>query len=184
LIKITDHAEHVNEFKGGQGSQRTNKVFHDLGFDVRPLDEDDDIIDAELEQAEEVKFTLERDLQSALRSNIEQLEQGLKITDLGHEKGVPSGKIDITAEDKNGATVVIELKAGEATHNAIGQILGYMGDLTTDKNLVRGILVAGDFSKKAVAAARVVPHLQLRRYGFNFTFEHVGSEQRSSVATR
>ncbi len=92
------------------------------------------------------------------------------------QKEVPSGRIDITAEDKNGVTVVIELKAGKADRDAIGQILAYMGDLDTGKNLVRGIWVAGDFDLRAVAAARVVPHLQLRKYGFNFTFVSVGSE--------
>jgi RecB family endonuclease NucS len=100
----------------------------------------------------------------------------LKITDGGKEKTVESGRIDITAEDKNGATVVIELKAGEADRDAIGQILAYMGDLTTDKNLVRGILVAGEFSARAVAAGRVVPNLRLKKYSFNFAFEPVGSE--------
>jgi RecB family endonuclease NucS len=110
------------------------------------------------------------------------LNKGLEIT-AEKEQKVPSGFIDITAKDKNGDTVVIELKAGKADREAIGQILGYMGDLATGKNLVRGILVASDFDLSAVAAVRVVPHLQLRKYGFNFTFVSVGSEQRS-VATR
>ena len=43
-------------------------------------------------EALETTFVLERDLQRALRSNIEQLEPGLKITDGGNEQSVPSGR--------------------------------------------------------------------------------------------
>jgi hypothetical protein len=164
-----------NEFNGGD---QTNEVLLALGFDIRDV-EDENTDEPKLEQAEEATeriFEIERDLQAALRSHIEQLEQGLKITDGGKEQEVEAGRIDITAEDKNGATVVIELKAGKADRNAIGQILGYMGNMTKGKNLVRGILVAGEFPKRAVAAASVVPNLQLKRYSFNFTFEPIVSK--------
>jgi hypothetical protein len=167
----------VHEFGGGKP---TNDIFDNLGFEVLPVPTDDEAEPKLEQEAKAVKFTLERDLESALRLNIGQLEQGMKF--IAVQKPIPSGRLDIEAEDKNGATVVIELKAGKADREAIGQILGYMGDLATGKNLVRGILVAGDFDLSAVAAARVVPHLQLRKYGFNFTFEHVGSEARATAA--
>jgi hypothetical protein len=35
-------------------------------------------------------------------------------------------------------------------------------------------LVAGAFSQRAVAAARVVKNLKQKKYGFNFTFEEAG----------
>jgi len=91
---------------------------------------------SELADALETTFGLERDLQKALRNNIEQLERGLKIIDGGKERKVESGFIDITAKDKNGNTVVIELKAGSADRETIGQIAGYMGDVqATDKSV-------------------------------------------------
>lgn len=71
----------------------------------------------------ETTFSLERDLQRALRDHIEQLEPDLTIVDDSKEQIVPSGRIDITAQDRTGATVVIELKAGPADRDAIGQIL-------------------------------------------------------------
>ncbi len=114
---------------------------------------EDEPVEKVLEEAVETTFGLERDLQRALRSNIEQLEQGLKITDGGREQTVESGRIDIIAEDRNGITVVIELKAGAADREAVGQILSYMGDLS---------------------AARAVPNLKLKRYNFKFSFEEVG----------
>jgi hypothetical protein len=161
------------EFKSGG---RLNNALRSLGFDVREVEEDlSEEPDAEeAEEIETTTFSIERDLQNALRKHIEQLELGLHITDSGKEQVVASGRIDITAKDKKGATVVIELKAGEADHHAIGQILAYMGELTADKDVTRGILVAGGFSQKALAAVRVVKNLQLKKYGFNFTFEDAG----------
>lgn len=136
---------------------------------------------ADLADVEEVAdamtttFGLERDLQLALRSNIGQLEKELKIVDGGKEQTVDSGHIDITAQDHSGVVVVIELKAGTVDREAIGQILSYMGDVAQSKRSVRGILVAGDFSSRAVSAARAVPNLQLKKYSFQFTFESVGA---------
>ena len=133
----------------------------------------DEVAPAELEDAREMKFGLERDLQQAIRRNIDQLESGLEIIDGGKERSLASGRIDVTARDERGATVVIELKADTADHNAVSQIQSYMGDLIEDEKQVRGILVARDFTHRAVSAARLAP-VQLVRYGVQFTFRAVG----------
>jgi RecB family endonuclease NucS len=128
----------------------------------------------ELIEASEATFGLERDLQLALRSNIEQLEPGLAIIDDGKERTTNAGRIDITARDKGGTTVVIELKAGTAAPEALTQLLAYMGVIgKEDQKSVRGILVAGDFHPRLVFAAQAVPNVQLRRYHFKFTFDTV-----------
>jgi endonuclease len=134
-----------------------------------PNSEVDDLVD----DAVETTFGFERELQEALRRNIEQLERGLTIIDGGNERKVASGFIDITARDRSGATVVIELKkAGVSDRNAIGQILGYMGNLMEEgSQSVSGILVAGEFSPAIIAAAKVVPNLSLLRYTFRFSFD-------------
>ena len=118
------------------------------------------------------RIGLERDMQAALRVEIEQLEPGLKITDGGAERSVDSGFIDITAQDASGATVVIELKAGPTGQRAIAQILSYMGDVASEEEntTVRGILVASDFDSKAKSAAKMVPSLRLRKYRIKFLF--------------
>jgi transposase-like protein len=128
----------------------------------------------QIAEAIDATFSLERDLQLALRKYLDQLEPGLKIVDDGKEQTVESGRIDITAEDSTGTTVVIELKAGPADRETIGQILGYMGDMMTTKKSVRGILVAGEFPLGTIAAARAVPNLRLKKYSFRFSFESVG----------
>lgn len=118
------------------------------------------------------RIGLERDMQAALRKEIHQLEPGIKIIDEGAERSVDSGFIDITARDGDGVAVVIELKAGRAGRDAVGQILSYMGDIVAeeDSGKVRGILVAADFDNKAKAAAKMVPNLVLRKYSVQFTF--------------
>jgi hypothetical protein len=122
-------------------------------------------------QLEEITFGLERDLQIALRRNIDQLEPGLKIIDDGTERTVEAGRIDITAEDGNNKLVVIELKAVVAAPESVAQILAYMASVEKeDQRLVRGILVAPDFHPRVVLAAKAVPNLQLKKYSFTFSF--------------
>lgn len=123
-----------------------------------------------LEEAITTSFGLERDLQSALRANLDQLERGLRVSDGGKERTVESGRIDITAEDDEGRTVVIELKVGQADLDAVGQVMAYMGDLTVAETPVRGILVAAGFTPRALSAASLVPNLELKKYAFRFTF--------------
>jgi hypothetical protein len=128
--------------------------------------------EAEVASAVDTAFGLERDLQLALRRSIEQLEPGLTIIDSDREQTVASGRIDITSRDQRG-TVVIELKAGAADRDDIGQILAYMGDLIENEARVRGILVAREFTPRAVSAARAAANVRLVQYGFRFTFETV-----------
>ena len=90
--------------------------------------------ETDLNACKAMTFGLERDLQMALRANIEQLEPALTITDGGSERIVESGRIDITARDKDGCTVVIELKTGVADRDAVGQIRSYMGKRYTRHN--------------------------------------------------
>ena len=125
------------------------------------------------EKLEGKQFEIERHLQAELRREIEQLEPGLEIIDGGVERSVDSGFIDMLARDQSDALVVIELKAGTAKREAIGQIVGYMGDLCAEEpgSDVRGILVAAEFDKSCLAGVRVIPSLQLKKYRFNFSFE-------------
>lgn len=153
---------------------RYRKFLNDSGFqggtiETRELVESSDIITPAEETMQ--RFSLERDMQAALRRNITNLDPDLRIIDDGAERAVSSGLIDITCED-NSSLVVVELKAGKADSRAIGQILGYMGDLQEEESdkAVRGILVAHDFDQRAKSAARVVPTLTLKKYAIEFKF--------------
>lgn len=131
--------------------------------------------EAEILDAVETTFGLEKDLQKALRENISQLEVGLQIADGGKELAVASGFTDIVAKDAKGTLVIIELKAGEAKPAALTQLLSYMRSVAEEGVLVRGILVASDFDIKIIQALRVVKNVELRKYRFKFKFDAVGA---------
>jgi hypothetical protein len=130
----------------------------------------------EIENAADLKFGLERDMQEALRQNIRQLDPSLRVVDEGKERRVEAGLIDILAEDDEGSRVVIELKSGEAPENAITQLLSYIGSLQAedDSRPVRGVLIARSFSTRVKLAAHAAG-IQLVEYGFSFSFTVVGT---------
>jgi Endonuclease NucS len=132
----------------------------------------------EVVEAMDTTFGLERDLQRAIRANIGQIDTNLHIVDGGKEQTVASGRIDILAEDHEGSSVVIELKVGQADRDAVGQTLSYMGDVadSTKVGTTRGIIIAGDFTSRAISAASVSPNIRLLKYSFQFNFEAVGNK--------
>ena len=137
-----------------------------------PVDEEDggDIDDGT--PPERDRFSLEADLQRALRDNLSQLAPDLTLADNGSERGVSIGRIDVLARGSDGAWWVIELKAGKADDRAIGQLAAYMGALAEEESGdIRGLLVAHDFTDKALFAARAIPTIELKSYGFSLTFE-------------
>jgi Holliday junction resolvase-like predicted endonuclease len=120
-------------------------------------------------------FHLERDMQAAVRRQIESLEIGLKIIDNNFERRVSTGEIDIIAKDKNDNFVVIELKAGDCPKGALEQLLGYANDIRIEEevNRVRLFLIAKSFSDRIVGAATFIPDLRLVTYDYTLTFRTV-----------
>ncbi|XCF05807.1 endonuclease NucS domain-containing protein [Tamlana crocina] len=133
--------------------------------------QDEDIENIENEDNNDLTFSLEKDLQSALRLNIETIEFGLKIVDGGNERNTKAGRIDITAQDQNGRKVIIELKAIEARPSVIAQTLAYMEAVSEEDNCeVRGIIIASGFSERVLLASRQIKNLKLIEYKFQFNF--------------
>jgi len=120
------------------------------------------------------RFSLEADLQSSLRDNLDQISPGLVIADDNSEKTTKAGRIDILARDSDGTFWIIELKAGKANEKAVGQLAAYMGALAEEETGdIRGLLVAREFTEKARYASRTCQKISLKRYGFSFTFEDI-----------
>ncbi len=117
-------------------------------------------------------FHLERDMQQAVRRQIENLEAGLRIVDNHIERRVNSGEIDIVAKDSNDKFVVVELKAGDCPKGALEQLMAYASDIGKEEgtDLVRMILIARSFSDRIVGAASLVPNLKLVTYDFSLKF--------------
>ncbi|WP_281168019.1 endonuclease NucS domain-containing protein [Deinococcus peraridilitoris] len=97
-----------------------------------------------LELQEEVGFVLtgsEKDMQSALARNPQLIEEGLTVLDRELISSV--GDIDLYARDSEGRFVVVELKRGKATQEAVHQLQRYVQAVQPlVPNAVRGILAA------------------------------------------
>ena len=85
--------------------------------------------------------------ESFIRDNINLNELGLIF--LEYEYNTDVGRIDILCKDDDGNLVPIEVKLGEAGDSAIGQILGYMKAINTE----RGVIIAQSFSDRVKLVA-------------------------------
>jgi ATP-dependent exoDNAse (exonuclease V) beta subunit len=153
--------------------QRYARYLREAGMQISEAVANDSVAPVEVLASERQRFTLERDMQSALRREISLLDASLTIIDDGAERAVVSGFIDILCRDSEGGLVVVELKAGRTDSKVVAQILGYMGDLLEEgeSESIRGIIVAHDFDKRTVSATKAVPNLELARYAISFSFE-------------
>jgi len=129
---------------------------------------------SELDNTTDTEFSLslEKDLQSYLSSNLNEIEEDLELLDNGIEYKTPAGYIDLLAKDKDDNIVVMELKAGKGKDSVIGQILGYIGALSEEynNNKIRGIIVASDFENRLYYATKPLQNLKLVKYSLNFSF--------------
>lgn len=115
-------------------------------------------------------LSLERDLEDQIVSHLDALEPGLTL--VSRQETIGIGRLDLLARDRDGQTVIIELKAGEAKDSAIGQITRYMGWFAhRDNRASRAILVAGAFSDQLRYSAKAIPGLRLVTYKVQFSFD-------------
>jgi len=94
--------------------------------------------------------------------NPEIIEKGFQP--IAQEKPISNGIIDILGEDKNGNLVVLELKRGRATLDAVSQLKRYTDNLSKENKELRGILVAPSITKSAFKL--------LESYGLEFREVH------------
>ncbi len=134
-------------------------------------------VETEIDESIKTSVSLEKDLHSYLAARVEEIEQGLVLVDNGVEYPTDAGRIDILAKDKDGNLVVIELKAGKVKDNSLGQLLGYMGCISTstsfEKNSVRGILIASHFEQRVIYAVRGLVNVKLLKYQLSFDLQEI-----------
>ena len=110
----------------------------------------------------------EKELKMLVRQQLERVEPGLVEADGGHEREVASGRIDITARDRYGNCVVIELKAGPCPNGAREQVLAYSADMEAETGVpCRAVLLAADFSPRLESAAKRAHDVFLVRYALS-----------------
>lgn len=126
-----------------------------------------------ISESVDTSVSLERDLHLYFATRIGVIEEGLKLVEGGVEFQTDAGDVDLLAKDPEGCLVVIELKAGQARDNALGQLLGYMGCLVSSDQPVRGILVASAFETRVIYAAKGLPNVKLLEYELSFSLRQV-----------
>jgi RecB family endonuclease NucS len=91
----------------------------------------------------------EADIVDKLEADPSLIEDGLRI--IRREQATNSGYIDLFCEDKDGVTVIVEVKRTAITHNAVYQLEAYLVDFKkkNHKIKVRGILCAPRVSEMA-----------------------------------
>ena len=98
----------------------------------------------QIEKAIELSYAAHPDL-------LHTLEPGLRFED--RQISTPIGQIDLLCRGADDKYVVVEIKVGDATDAAFGQILRYIGWIHSNfedgEQNVRGILLAGGFTDKA-----------------------------------
>lgn len=128
------------------------------------------------EDSQKFSFNFEQDLKRHIVTNLEEIEQGLKLHPNGMEFPTDIGRIDILAIDKDNDFVVIELKAGLAGDKALGQILGYMAwvkkNLAKDRN-VRGLIISNNIEDRLKYGAMWSNHVQIKKYEVHFSFHSI-----------
>lgn len=92
----------------------------------------------------------EEDLRRRILDDPDLVEEG--FVPLATERETPAGAVDIYGEDRNGATVVVELKRKRVGPDAAGQLARYVEALKRDLHAdaeVRGILVSPSVTDRA-----------------------------------
>ena len=145
------------------------------GVSMESSEEVDGVLDSDVEATLEASVSLESDLHSYLALRIEEVERGLVLLPNGVEYQTEAGRIDLLAKDTSNCLVAVELKAGKAGDSALGQLLGYLGCLSTTEPSVRGILIASAFDPRVVFAAQALPQVKLIRYELAFRLHSVES---------
>jgi hypothetical protein len=92
----------------------------------------------------------EEDLRQRILDEPDLVEPGFRP--LATERETPAGAVDIYGEDRNGATVVVELKRKRVGPDAVGQLTRYVDALERDLHAdaeIRGVLVSPSVTERA-----------------------------------
>ena len=92
----------------------------------------------------------EEDLRQRILDDPDLVEAGFQP--LAIERETPAGAVDVYGEDRDGATVVVELKRKRVGPDAVGQLARYVEALERDLHAdaeIRGMLVAPSVTERA-----------------------------------
>jgi len=104
-------------------------------------------------------FILEAGIEEAIKPNLPRLGLSLANQTIQQQfsMGPGVGRSDLICEDKNGGLVVIEIKRGMTSDQALGQLLRYIGyvkeNVAQSGQSVSGWIIAGDYDEHLRLAA-------------------------------
>ena len=163
VSKITKYAEEIENLIKGN---RPSKIYSD----------DETIEDPST-------FAMEKHLEDFLINNWSITSLG-KTHDIFEEDGekigqqyqTDTGNIDILAISKDKKELlVVELKKGRASDSVVGQILRYMGYISTDlaepDQIVRGCIIALEDDLRIKNALKITPSIDFYRYEVSFNLK-------------
>jgi len=153
----------------------------DQGVQLAQTSEEAEAVEELETTALDTTFSLERDLEKSLLSNLAQLEPNLRLYNgngmTGQQLDTGAiGRLDLLCVDQSDDFVVIELKAGRVDDKVCGQILRYMGwvrENLAHGRKVRGIIIANDFTESLKYAAKAMTDVVLKKYEVRFTFTDI-----------
>ena len=110
--------------------------------------------------ADGIVLVLEKGVEEAIKPSLVKL--GLRLADNEIRQqfmmGIGIGRSDLICLDKDGDLVVLELKRGLTSDEAVGQVLRYVGwireNIATPGQKVHGWIVAGDYDEHLRLAAK------------------------------
>jgi hypothetical protein len=115
----------------------------------------------------------ERELQEAVASDPSLIEEGLQL--VGMEKRIEGVRPDLLFRDRHGCPMIVELKRGTASREAVGQLMEYIGLVAPAHPDVRGVLVAAQVPESLRRA--------LEHHGLEWRELKVASTLASAVRT-
>ena len=156
--------------------------------DPKPIyaaDEPPDVqVDDEIQEGSS-EFAYESHLRDYLKSNLHQIEPGLRLyTDeedesiTGVEFDAGGRRIDILAIDNDGHFVVIELKVSRGYDRSVGQLLRYRAWVRqnlADGEKVRGIVIAKNITEDLKLAASEASDIELFEYDLKIDLRRIAS---------
>lgn len=125
-------------------------------------------------------FALEKHLEDFIDKNWAKINWGRKLTlytsDAGTGRQFPAGiwNIDFLATDtESNALVVIELKRGRSSDDAVGQVLRYIGwvreNIAKPNQKVEGVIVCSEVDDALKYAVRELEYVSVMKYRVSFS---------------
>ncbi len=143
----------------GEALQKLTNLYEALTGEEPPEEAGESIEVPEPRLGETLELP-ERLIEEALARDLDIVEEGLQL--IARQHSFPTGRADIVARGRDGALVIIEVKAGTADDSTLTQLLNYMSAArASGESRVRGYIVARGFSRRLREAVKMLDSVEI-----------------------